>query len=203
LPSLLPANIAASLLFCRISQQASALLPSLLPANIAASLLSFLDAYRRADRDIRVTVENLSFKLPCSVTTIIQCVCRVSLVHSHPHRPTAAHPNHPRQTSFDQQTSQQLEGKLANRPDKAELIERNILKGMFHPSPYETRLTSLCADDKGLAPALVAAKERLQRSQLEDQLAKAVASRPPREELEKSGILKGSEEEEAPAAAAA
>jgi len=98
----------------------------------------------------------------------------------------SAHPNHPRQTSFDQQTSQQLEGKLANRPDKAELIERNILK-----------------DDKGLAPALVAAKERLQRSQLEDQLAKAVASRPPREELEKSGILKGSEEEEAPAAAAA
>ncbi|KAJ6593761.1 hypothetical protein B0H19DRAFT_919077, partial [Mycena capillaripes] len=83
-----------------------------------------------------------------------------------------------RQTSIDQQTSQQLEDKLANRPDKAELIERNILKGMFAPS-------------LGLAPALIAAKEKLQRSQLEDQLAKAVASRPPREELEKSGILKG------------
>jgi len=75
---------------------------------------------------------------------------------------------------------------LAHRPDKAELIERNILK-----------------DDKGLAPALIAAKEKLQRSQLEDQLAKAVASRPPREELEKSGILKGAEEEEAAAAASA
>ncbi|KAJ6475219.1 hypothetical protein C8R47DRAFT_692386 [Mycena vitilis] len=95
----------------------------------------------------------------------------------------ATPPNHPRQSSLDQQTAQQLEDKLAHRPDKAELIERNILK-----------------DDKGLSPALIAAKEKLQRSQLEDQLAKAVASRPPREELEKSGILKGSEEEAAPAA---
>ncbi|KAF7362017.1 hypothetical protein MVEN_00546900 [Mycena venus] len=94
-------------------------------------------------------------------------------------------PSHPRQTSIDEATTRQLEDKLAKRPEKAELIERNILK-----------------DDKGLAPALVAAKEKLQRSQLEDQLAKAVASRPPREELEKSGILKDAEEE-TPAAAAA
>ncbi|KAJ6558591.1 hypothetical protein DFH09DRAFT_881321, partial [Mycena vulgaris] len=74
----------------------------------------------------------------------------------------------------DQQTSQQLEDKLAQRPEKSRLIEMNILK----------------ADDKGLAPALVAAKEKLQRSQLEDHLANALAKRPPREELEKSGILK-------------
>ncbi|KAK7057314.1 hypothetical protein R3P38DRAFT_2840550, partial [Favolaschia claudopus] len=92
-------------------------------------------------------------------------------------------PNHPRQTSIDEQTARHLEDKIAHRPDKTELIERNILK-----------------DDKGIAPGLVAAKEKLQRSQLEDQLAKAVASRPTREELEKSGILK--ESEESPAAAA-
>jgi len=123
--------------------------------------------------------------IPCSVTTIIQCVRRCLPRLFAPSPPTATRPSHPRQSSIDQQTSQQLEDKLAKRPEKAELIERNILK-----------------DDKGVAPALVAAKEKLQRSQLEDQLAKAVASRPPREELEKSGILKGSEEEAtAPAAA--
>ncbi|KAJ7782992.1 hypothetical protein B0H16DRAFT_1709821 [Mycena metata] len=43
----------------------------------------------------------------------------------------------------------------------------------------------------GVAPSLVAAKEKLQRSQLEDQLATAIAKRPPREELEEKGILKG------------
>jgi len=73
---------------------------------------------------------------------------------------------------------------LAHRPDKATLVERNILK-----------------DDKGLAPSLVAAKEKLQRSQLEDQLANAMSKRPTREELEKSGILKDAEEEEAAASA--
>ncbi|KAJ7647467.1 hypothetical protein FB45DRAFT_199751 [Roridomyces roridus] len=45
-------------------------------------------------------------------------------------------------------------------------------------------------DDKGLAPALIAAKEKLQRSQLEDQLSNAMSKRPTREELEKNGILK-------------
>ncbi|KAJ7124878.1 hypothetical protein C8R44DRAFT_874742 [Mycena epipterygia] len=73
--------------------------------------------------------------------------------------------------------------------------------------------SDLSSDDKGLAPSLVAAKEKLQRSQLEapiplttvspadcapkDQLANAIAARPPREELEKSGP----EEEQAPASA--
>ncbi|KAJ7045372.1 hypothetical protein C8F04DRAFT_1248797 [Mycena alexandri] len=51
------------------------------------------------------------------------------------------------------------------------------------------------ADDKGVAPSLVAAKEKLQRSQLEDQLATAIAKRPPREELEEKGILKDTREE--------
>ncbi|KAJ7901692.1 hypothetical protein B0H14DRAFT_3422404 [Mycena olivaceomarginata] len=45
--------------------------------------------------------------------------------------------------------------------------------------------------DKGLAPALVAAREQLQKSQLQDKLAGNIASRPPREELEQKGILKG------------
>ncbi|KAJ7346478.1 hypothetical protein DFH08DRAFT_960950 [Mycena albidolilacea] len=95
----------------------------------------------------------------CSVTTIINMSTR---------------PSHPRQASVDEKTQEFLESKLAQRPDKSELIERNILK-----------------DDKGLAPALVAAREQLQRSQLQDKLAGNIASRPPREELEQKGILKG------------
>ncbi|KAF7315298.1 Rpel repeat protein [Mycena indigotica] len=98
---------------------------------------------------------------------------------------SSTRPSHPRQASIDQQASQ-LEEKLAHRPDKATLVDRNILK-----------------DDKGLAPALVAAKEKLQRSQLEDQLEKAIASRPTREQLEKDGILPTEEPEAAPAAPSA
>ncbi|KAJ3887086.1 hypothetical protein GG344DRAFT_81087 [Lentinula edodes] len=49
--------------------------------------------------------------------------------------------------------------------------------------------------DKGIAPSLVAAKEKLQRSQLEDKLGQALQQRPKPEELVKEGILL---EEEAP-----
>ncbi|KAJ7209521.1 hypothetical protein GGX14DRAFT_451799, partial [Mycena pura] len=98
---------------------------------------------------------------PCSVTTIM-----------------SARPSQSRQSSIDQETTRMLEQMLANRPDKATLVDRNILK-----------------DDNGLAPSLVAAKEKLQRSQLEDQLANAIAQRPSRQELEKSGILRASEGE--------
>ncbi|KAK0504914.1 hypothetical protein EDD18DRAFT_318550 [Armillaria luteobubalina] len=69
---------------------------------------------------------------------------------------------------------QNLEKRLSERPDKNELVERNILK-----------------DDKGIAPALVAAKEKLQRSQLEDKLDHALQQRPKAEELVKGGILLG------------
>ncbi|KAK0241936.1 hypothetical protein EDD85DRAFT_421163 [Armillaria nabsnona] len=71
---------------------------------------------------------------------------------------------------------QNLEKRLSERPDKNELVERNILK-----------------DDKGIAPALVAAKEKLQRSQLEDKLDHALQQRPKAEELVKGGILFESE----------
>ena len=36
-----------------------------------------------------------------------------------------------RKQSIDQQTAQRLEKSLAQRPEKNELIERNILKGMY------------------------------------------------------------------------
>jgi hypothetical protein len=85
-----------------------------------------------------------------------------------------------RRTSFDQQLVGSLEKQLGLRPKKDELVDRNILK------------------DDSVAPALQAAKERLQRSQLEDKLAQALQARPKAEELVQEGILK---EEEAPASA--
>ncbi|KAF5389407.1 hypothetical protein D9757_004316 [Collybiopsis confluens] len=77
-----------------------------------------------------------------------------------------------RSNSLDQGTVTKLEKHLTQRPEKTDLVERNILK-----------------DDKGIAPGLVAAKEKLQRSQLEDKLGQALQQRPKPEELVKEGIL--------------
>ncbi|KAH9942308.1 uncharacterized protein BXZ73DRAFT_97720 [Epithele typhae] len=71
-----------------------------------------------------------------------------------------------RKQSIDIATVQVLEKNLAHRPEKKDLIDRNILK---------------------------AAKEKLQRSQLEDKLEHALQARPKPEELVKEGILKESE----------
>ncbi|KAJ4468200.1 hypothetical protein J3R30DRAFT_3228766, partial [Lentinula aciculospora] len=77
-----------------------------------------------------------------------------------------------RSNSLDQDTIQKLEKRLSQRPEKTNLVDRNILK-----------------DDKGIAPSLVAAREKLQRSQLEDKLALALQQRPKPEEVVKEGIL--------------
>jgi len=74
-----------------------------------------------------------------------------------------------------------LERRLSNRPEKEELVDRNILK------------------EDNVAPALVAAKERLQRSQLEDKLSQALQQRAKPEELVNKGII--AEDQFAPASA--
>ncbi|RPD63911.1 hypothetical protein L226DRAFT_610195 [Lentinus tigrinus ALCF2SS1-7] len=86
--------------------------------------------------------------------------------------PIPPKPKVERKLSVDPATAAQLEKSLAHRPDKHELIDRNILK------------------DDSVAPALQAAKEKLQRSQLEDKLDQALQARPKPEELVKEGILK-------------
>ncbi|KAI0087936.1 hypothetical protein BDY19DRAFT_951109 [Irpex rosettiformis] len=83
----------------------------------------------------------------------------------------AARPTPVRKQSIDPQAAESLEKRLNQRPDKHELIERNILK-----------------DDK-VAPSLQAARDKLQRSQLEDKLDQALLQRPKREELIREGIL--------------
>jgi len=70
-----------------------------------------------------------------------------------------------------------LERKLSLRPEKQDLVDRNILK------------------DSNIAPSLQAAQAELQKSQLEDKLGHAIQNRPNPEELVKEGILK---EDEAP-----
>ncbi|KAG6810287.1 hypothetical protein H0H93_010232 [Arthromyces matolae] len=79
-----------------------------------------------------------------------------------------------RKSSIDEATRSELERRLSARPDKQELIERNVLK-----------------DDKGIAPSLIAAREKLERSQLEDKLDHALQQRPKAAELVKEGILTG------------
>ncbi|KIJ67672.1 hypothetical protein HYDPIDRAFT_83104, partial [Hydnomerulius pinastri MD-312] len=76
-----------------------------------------------------------------------------------------------RRSTLDQATVQTLERRLSNRPEKERLQDRNILK------------------DDNVAPALQAAKEKLQRSQLEDKLSQALQQRPKPEELVDRGII--------------
>ena len=66
---------------------------------------------------------------------------------------------------------QMLEKNLSHRPEKKELIDRNILKGVCCQcaSVFAGRglRPTRCPVDDSVAPALQAAKEKLQRSQLE------------------------------------
>jgi len=80
-----------------------------------------------------------------------------------------------RQNSLSAETLEVLEKRLAQRPDRQELQDRNILK------------------EGNVAPALQAAREQLQRSQLEDKLDQKLLHSPKPEELVKSGILKPDE----------
>ncbi|KAF9502031.1 hypothetical protein BDN71DRAFT_1379644 [Pleurotus eryngii] len=93
---------------------------------------------------------------------------------------------------------------LSERPEKSELVERNILQAGRAPTldihklekqlnerPGKNELVerNILKDDKGIAPSLIAAREALERSQLEDKLDHALQSRPKPEELVKEGIL--------------
>jgi hypothetical protein len=80
-----------------------------------------------------------------------------------------------RKNTFDPETVNKLDKALGDRPDKSDLVERNILK-----------------DDR-IAPALQAAREQLQRSQLEDKLDQALQNRPKPSELVREGILQDNE----------
>lgn len=77
-----------------------------------------------------------------------------------------------------------LEKKIGERPEKSELQERNILKGASFLLPLSSTVIWIVGmvlmgdvgvDDK-VAPALQAAKERLERSQLEVCLCSLIAS---------------------------
>lgn len=78
-----------------------------------------------------------------------------------------------------QEAKLKLEKSLKERPEKKDLVDRNILK------------------DSSAAPALQAAQEKLQRAQLNDRLDHALQQRPKPEELVAGGILL---KDEAPAA---
>ncbi|KAG8953527.1 hypothetical protein FRC04_002369 [Tulasnella sp. 424] len=70
---------------------------------------------------------------------------------------------------------QKLERKLSLRPEREELVERNILK------------------NTSVAPSLQAAQADLERAQLEDKLEQKLQARPKPDELVKEGILNADE----------
>jgi len=79
------------------------------------------------------------------------------------------------ETASEQSARVALEKKLAQRPDKQELIDHNILPA------------------SNVAPALQAAQKELERSLLEDTLDSKLKNRPPAEQLVKEGILQKDE----------
>jgi len=80
-----------------------------------------------------------------------------------------------RRSTLDQNTVEKLDKAISHRPEKQDLVDKNILK-----------------DDK-VAPALQAAKEQLQRAQLEDKIDHGLQNRPKPDDLVKKGILQPDE----------
>jgi len=81
-----------------------------------------------------------------------------------------------RKSTLDQDTVKKLDNAIAHRPEKRDLLDRNILR-----------------DDGKVAPALQAAKEQLQRAQLEDKIDQGLQHRPKADDLVKKGILQADE----------
>jgi len=80
-----------------------------------------------------------------------------------------------RKPTLDQDAVNKLDKAIGQRPEKQELVDRNILK-----------------DDK-VAPSLQAAKEQLERAQLQDKIDHGLQNRPTPDDLVKKGILQADE----------
>ncbi|KLO18392.1 hypothetical protein SCHPADRAFT_845156 [Schizopora paradoxa] len=76
-----------------------------------------------------------------------------------------------RQSTIDDSRVKKLEQQLAQRPEREELQDKNILK------------------DASVAPSLVAKAEQLKKSKMEDALNSKLSQRPAPEHLVKEGIL--------------
>jgi len=80
-----------------------------------------------------------------------------------------------RKPTLDPETVNKLDDAISHRPEKQDLVDRNILK------------------DDSVAPALQAAREQLQRAQLENKIDHGLQHRPTPEDLVKKGILQADE----------
>jgi hypothetical protein len=88
---------------------------------------------------------------------------------------TTERPKPVRKPTLDPETVNKLDKAISHRPEKQELVDRNILK------------------DDNIAPALQAARDQLQRAQLEDKLDHELQNRPTADELVQKGILDADE----------
>jgi hypothetical protein len=112
------------------------------------------------------------------VNTITTAV--TNAVSGNQEQPEQAHPDE--STTLSPKSTEardKLERQLKERPDRKDLVDKNILKAT------------------NVAPALQAAQAELNRARLEDKLDHALQHRPKPEELVKEGILQA---EEAPPA---
>jgi len=83
--------------------------------------------------------------------------------------------SHPLLSPRDELAKEKMEKMFASRPDRQELVDKNILK------------------NSNVAPSLQAKQAELERSQLEDILENKLQARPSPEELVKEGILQQNE----------
>jgi len=82
---------------------------------------------------------------------------------------------HPLLSPHDEVAKEKLEKLMGARPDRKELVDKNILK------------------NSNVAPSLQAKQAELERSQLEDILENKLQARPSPDELVKEGILQKDE----------
>jgi len=111
----------------------------------------------------------LYLHLPSTLSTLTHLISTI-MSDTAPEKPKPV-----RKSTLDQETVNKLDKAIGHRPEKQELVEKNILK-----------------DDK-VAPALQAAKEQLQRAQLEDKIDYGLQHRPKADDLVKKGILQEDE----------
>ncbi len=80
---------------------------------------------------------------------------------------TAIPPRPQRKMSVDLETLETLEKRLTQRPEKQELMERNILKGKRRCVRLLHLLICFAMLDDKVAPSLQAARDQLKKSQLQ------------------------------------
>ncbi|KAF8647128.1 hypothetical protein AX16_006959 [Volvariella volvacea WC 439] len=116
-------------------------------------------------------------------------MCQLLLQLNHPRQPAK-----PRWTKLQSSSWRKPSAIVQRKPSSWIATSSKVRLSSFPPHNErgaQSLHTYTSIDDEGVAPGLVAAKEKLKRSQLEDKLEHALQQRPKAEDLVKEGILNG------------